>query len=366
LIRALGFLLCFMSAAIGGPLHAHLTPQTIVALDIGREKVAVEITIPAGELGYAYGAPAITGIDLRRHIRVLNSDGRAWKLSPIRIRQEQHQGSKDVIAQFTASPADGSTNRSFKFRYDAVIDRVASHVVLVVARSDFSGGTLHGSPKLLGALQGTRTELQVDLGQPNRWSGFAASARLGMHHIAEGYDHLLFLLMLLLPAPLLASESKWAAGSDRKRAVRSLLLIVTAFTIGHSLTLIGGALFNWVLPSQPVEIAIAVSILISAIHAVRPIFPGKEALVAGTFGLVHGLAFATLISNFALEPTDKAIAILGFNLGIELIQLLVVAAALPLLLLGASRPFYGHVRLAGAVFGIAAALFWLWQRIAQI
>ncbi len=105
--------------------------------------------------------------------------------------------------------------------------------------------------------------------------------------------------------------------------------MVTAFTIGHSITLIGGAFFGWALPSRPVEVLIAISILVSAIHACRPLFPGREAWVAGGFGLVHGLAFATLIGRFGLEPLQKAQSILGFNLGIELVQLGVVLAILP-------------------------------------
>ena len=111
--------------------------------------------------------------------------------------------------------------------------------------------------------------------------------RRGMRHIAEGTDHLLFLLALLLPAPLMAVGAHWTGFAEVRTSFLRILGIVTAFSIGHSLTL---ALAAWGLirvPSRPIEVLIAFSILISAIHAFRPIFPGREARIAAFFGLIH-------------------------------------------------------------------------------
>ena len=87
------------------------------------------------------------------------------------------------------------------------------------------------------------------------------------------------------------------------------------------------------LPPAPVEVAIAVSILVSAMHALRPLFPGKEAWVAGGFGLIHGAAFASVIAEQSFDAWHRTLAMLGFNGGIEIMQLAVVAAVLPALLL---------------------------------
>jgi hypothetical protein len=192
--------------------------------------------------------------------------------------------------------------------------------------------------------------------------------RLGMRHIAEGHDHLLFLIALVLPAPLLASAGGtkrfrlWGGFGGARHTARRLISVVSAFTVGHSITLIGGAFFGWRLPSPPVEIGIAVSILISSIHAWRPLFNGREALIAGGFGLVHGLAFATVIANFGLEPLQKAQSILGFNLGIELIQLAVVICVLPSLLVLARLPGYRWLRGGGALLAGVAAIAWIAER----
>ncbi len=216
---------------------------------------------------------------------------------------------------------------------------------------------------MIGGLQAPTFTMRVDRGPGSAWRGFAAAMRLGMHHIAEGHDHLLFLIALILPAPLLAAGRRWGAYAGLRQTARRLLAVVPAFTIGHSITLIGGAFFGWQLPAAPVEVGIAVSILVSAIHAWRPIFAGREALIAGGFGLVHGLAFATIIANFGLEPLQKAQSILGFNLGIELVQLAVVACVMPALLMIARTPAYTPLRTIGAGLTAVAAIAWIVERV---
>lgn len=131
--------------------------------------------------------------------------------------------------------------------------------------------------------------------------GLPSLFRLDMRHIAEGTDHLLFLLVLLLPAPLMVAGSRWAGIAGVRSSVFRILSIVTSFTIGHSITLALAAFGLVRVPSRPIEVLIAVSILLSAIHALRSIFPGKEAGIAAFFGLIHGLAFASTLSELGLE-----------------------------------------------------------------
>ncbi|MEO8564175.1 MAG: HupE/UreJ family protein [bacterium] len=197
---------------------------------------------------------------------------------------------------------------------------------------------------------------------PGSWTGFASVVRLGMRHIAEGTDHLLFLLVLLLPAPLVANGTRWGRYAGVKQSAARLLRVVTAFTIGHSLTLAAAAT-GWVsAPSGPVEVLIAVSIFVSALHALRPLFPGREAFVAGGFGLVHGLAFATMIAGYGIDPPTTALTVLGFNLGIEMMQLVVVVVTVPWLLMLARTPAYRVVRIDGAVVAGVASLGWMGER----
>jgi HupE / UreJ protein len=107
------------------------------------------------------------------------------------------------------------------------------------------------------------------------FGGFGSMFRLGMRHIAEGTDHLLFLLALLLPAPLLVFGSGWAGFAGLRHSFAQILKVVTAFTVGHSITLALAGLGLVLVPTSPVEVLIAVSILVSAVHALRPLFPGR-------------------------------------------------------------------------------------------
>jgi hypothetical protein len=193
--------------------------------------------------------------------------------------------------------------------------------------------------------------------------GFASVFRLGMRHIAEGTDHLLFLLVLLLPAPLIVRNGRWAGFAGPRQSVLRILKIVTAFTIGHSITLALAATGLVSVPSRPIEVLIAVSILVSAIHALRPIFPGKEAAIAAFFGLIHGLAFAATLGSLGFGRWERVSGILGFNLGIETMQLIVVAATMPSLLLMSRTRAYPVLRIAGALFAGFASVGWIAERL---
>ncbi len=145
-------------------------------------------------------------------------------------------------------------------------------------------------------------------------------------------------------------------------AFRRIVKVVTAFTVGHSITLVLGAL-GWArLPGAVVESAIALSILVSAVHALVPIFRGREVFIAGGFGLVHGLAFAATLTGFGFDPWTLVSSVLGFNLGIEAFQLLVILAAMPGLVLLARSRVYGPFRIAGATLTGIAAAAWFAER----
>jgi hypothetical protein len=109
-------------------------------------------------------------------------------------------------------------------------------------------------------------------------------------------------------------------------------------------------------------VLIALSILVSAIHAFRPLFAGREPLVAGGFGLVHGLAFARELLGFGFDGRSLALALFGFNLGIEAMQLVVVLVALPVLLFASRSPRYAGLRIAGAACGAIASAGWIGER----
>ncbi len=198
--------------------------------------------------------------------------------------------------------------------------------------------------------------------------GFAGMFRLGMRHIAEGNDRLLFLLALLLPAPLMSFGSRWAGFAGVRHSLLQILKVVTAFTVGHSITLALAALGVVRVPSRPIEVLIAVSILVSAVHALRLLFPGREPEpgIAAFFGLIHGLAFATTLGELGLSRWERITSSLGFNLGIETMQLIVVAVTMPSLVLVGRTRAYAFLRIGGALFAVFASVGWIAERLLDV
>jgi hypothetical protein len=195
------------------------------------------------------------------------------------------------------------------------------------------------------------------------FTGLASMFRLGMHHIATGTDHLLFLLTLLLSAPLVARQGRWAGVRDLRGSLWQIAAVVTAFTLGHSITLAIAGLNLLSAPGQPIEVLIALSILVSAAHALRPLFPRREAVVAAFFGLIHGVAFADTLARLAVGPWERVVDLLGFNLGIEAMQLLIVLATIPILLLLTRTPVFTPLRVVSALAAGLVSLVWIAERL---
>jgi hypothetical protein len=369
------------------PAAAHPMPHSVVQLDVYQASVTARLELPVDDLSRAAGidlgdttpatlsgkAEAIRTY-LRKHIHPTSSGSKAWQvgigaLSLGRTEQTSTGPYRELVAEAVLTPPAGTDVRHFTFGYDVIVHQVVTHTVLVTVRQDWAAGQVDGGcTTQVGTIRiDTRTmtvpALKVDLGDGSAWRGFLAMVKLGGDHILTGTDHLLFLLILLLPAPLAATGRRWDGLVGARSAVGRIGRITLAFTAGHSVALAATALGRLDIPGRPVEAFIAASILIGAIHAVRPLFPGKEALVAGVFGLGHGMAFSFVLAEMHLSTGQLVTSLLGFNLGIELVQLLLVCLALPSLLVPARLRVQPALRLAGAVLTGTAALGWLADRL---
>jgi hypothetical protein len=319
------FLIMLLLMAVTSPGWAYPMPSSSVVLRLHRVEIDAELTLPITELALGWGKPL--PLDAARTVR---EDGDALKeYLHAHVRPTALDGR-------TMTPPPGAPADRLTLNYDVIFQRLITHQAIVSIASDWRSGLVGGSPIILGVMRDTRTSLAIDRSHGSWLRGFTALFGMGARHIAEGTDHLLFLLALLLPAPLIAAGNRWGGYAGGKEALRRIVKIVTAFTAGHSLTLLLGALGYVHLPTPLIESAIALSIFVSAIHALLPIFRGKEIFIAGGFGLVHGLAFAATLTEFGLDPLTMVSSVLAFNLGIEAVQILVIGVTMPwLLLLGA-------------------------------
>ncbi|BCY12418.1 HupE/UreJ family protein [Actinoplanes sp. L3-i22] len=363
------------------PASAHPMPHSVVTLDVHGSSVTASLQIPATAdfvlaSGVDPGSTERVRDYLAAHLHPAALDGRPWRvaLGAVRLGAAEQTGTgpyRELLATATLTPPPGGDVRHFRLGYDAVIHQVITHTVLVSVREDWAAGKVGESAAgQVGVIAvDTRTmtvpDLTVDLGGGSAWRGFLAMFRLGGRHIAEGTDHLLFLLVLLLPVALRTHRKRWRGYVGAGRAARRIGAVTCAFTVGHSIALAASALGRVSLPAWPVEAFIAASILIGALHAVRPLFPEREALVACLFGLGHGLAFSFTLAEMGLSTGQLAISLLGFNLGIEVVQLLLVGLALPVLIVAARLPVQPVLRLTGAGVAAVASAGWLADRLGR-
>ena len=387
----LGIALLF--AVVGTAAFAHALPETTLLLDVHEDTVDAEVNIPLADLERATGLQlASTSNDgaqtdhaaidayltdyLTSHIAAFSGDDAQWDVSVRGLAIDEalagQTGRAQLTAHLTMTPPSGFSTSKFNLVYVAVLYEVATHKVIVSLRQDWMNGQISGQgageARQIGVIQvkfpeGTVSPLEVDVSGGSYWAGFFAMVQLGMTHIASGTDHLLFLITLLLPAPLLAAGGRWGKYAGGRTSAWNITKIVTAFTLGHSFALALSGLTRVTLPQQPIEVAIALTILISAIHALRPLFARREIYVAGGFGLIHGMAFSFTLAELQLTTPQLVLSLFGFNLGIELVQLAIIVVTMPSIVVLAKTSAYSGLRIGAAIIAAAAAIGWAGDRL---
>ena len=362
-------------------------PNSVLEFNIHSNSIACSVQLPLKELQFALDfdvmdfneeklklhSKALTSY-MVAHFKIKDEEGTFYHpaVQNISLNTSEQNGTgayKELVINMLFTPQNkNANNRKFILLYDAITHQVASHKTLVTLKTDWESGDIDEATTLIGTIgldvrTNTIKPFEINLDEGSLWKGFKSMVALGMKHISEGIDHLLFLIVLLLSAPLIETKGKWTKTSTIKQSIYKMTRITLAFTVGHSITLILGAL-NWIkMPQQPVEVLIAVSILVTAIHCIKPLFPKKETLIAAGFGLVHGLAFATVLSRLDLDSSKLALSLFGFNMGIELMQLIVVVLVMPWLLMISKEAIFGKVKSFGAIIAILLSLFWIVERV---
>ncbi len=189
----------------------------------------------------------------------------------------------------------------------------------------------------------------------------------GIWHIWLGFDHVLFLIALLIPSVMIIRHGRWEPSEALRESLRSTVVIVTVFTLAHTVTL-SLATFNILtLPVVFVEAVIAISIAVVALGNIFPRFHTHSWIVVFVFGLFHGFGFANVLEPLGLDPARKALGLAGFNIGVEVGQIAIVLAVFPILFALRHLAAYRVVALqAGSVALIAVAIFWFVERTQHV
>ena len=239
--------------------------------------------------------------------------------------------------------------------YDLMFGSDAQHRGLV----DVSRGSIGRSTVMTPE---TRVAV-LDLESDNRLDVVRSFMSHGVHHIWTGFDHMLFLVTLLLSAVVMRSGKMWQAVGSFGSAAWATTRVVTAFTFAHSITLSAAAFSIVELPSRLVESVIAISVAVAAINNIFPVVSRRLWIAAFAFGLMHGFGFAGALTDLGLPPTRKLVALFAFNVGVEFGQLAVVAALLPILFLMRRSVTYTRIALpAGSAMIMVIGFLWFVQR----
>ncbi len=218
-----------------------------------------------------------------------------------------------------------------------------------------------------GILSSDSSHLLFNLKRAVWWRQFGEFVWEGVWHIWIGLDHILFLLALLLPAALVIRPGHWRAREDFKATFIGVIKIVSAFTAAHSITL-SLAVFGLIsLPGRLVEPVIAASVIVAALNNLFPRVHEKLWSLAFGFGLIHGMGFARVLVELGLPEGTRGLALAGFNIGVELGQLAIVAVALPAIFTLREQGYYRWAFLQAGSWAIAGvSTVWLVERMSDV
>ena len=358
-------LLLSLALALGAPAWAHKPSDSYLGLDWQGDRLTARWDIALRDLDAAidldadgdgqitWGEVRTRHADIARHALAhlaVTADGQPCTAQPGPQQVDEHtDGAYTVLPLELQCPA-GARTLSVQYRLFADIDPTHRGLLRLTDASGTRSAVLDPN--------GPAQQFQREGGGTG--NTVLQFLREGIWHIWIGFDHILFLVSLLLPAVLVWVKPAWQPAPALRGALVDVAKIVTAFTVAHSITLTLATLGVVSLPSALVESAIAASVVLAALNNLFPLFQGRRWTMAFVFGLIHGFGFATVLGELQLPQGALVLALLAFNVGVELGQLAIVAVFVPLAYALRASAFYRRVVLqAGSwvIAGLAAVWF---------
>jgi hypothetical protein len=365
--RAPGWLALFM-LCWATTVQAHKPSDSYLTLTVGDKTIAGRWDIALRDLdnplildadgdgALTWGEVRVREADIKSYAftRIkLTGDGRACAIHPGDLLIDHHSDGAYAVLAFEAACPTRPTRLGIDYRLFADVDTLHKGLVHVV-----SNGAV--TTAILGLSHPTEI---LDIRGKGVGRAFIDFVGEGIWHIWRGFDHALFLLSLLLPAACVLHGRKWFPADSAGAVSMDVLKLVTAFTAAHAITLSLATLHVMSLPSRWVEVAIAVTILLSALNNIVPLVRRRRWLVAFSFGLIHGFGFASVLTDMALPTSLLAAALAGFNVGVELGQISLVLLLLPILYIYRSSRGFRLATLYGGSAAITVfSAMWIYER----
>jgi hypothetical protein len=356
--------LLFSTAAL-----AHKASDSFIYVDQGQSEIRIDVALRDLALALPLdrdGDRKLSGLELRasrdsitrwteQGITVSNASGNC-RLTGQEWGISSHSDGPYAASRYTVNCPDGAAAETLD--YHLLFAQDPLHRGLVSLES--------GEFSTLGVLapDNRRFSLTTEVA-PGSLALFATFVYQGIIHLLIGLDHILFLLVLMLPVTLGTRSGSAQAGL--KPRLWELTAIVSAFTAAHSVTLALAALEIVQLPSLWVEAVIALSIAVAAFNVMWPVLGRKTWKLAFGFGLIHGFGFASVLGDLTSGIPQTALALAGFNLGVELGQLALLIVLFPLFYLWGKTNHYGRAAVPMMLVAVGAiSLYWVAERIAAI
>lgn len=281
--------------------------------------------------------------------------GGACALRPTELMVDYHAGNAYAVLRFKADCAQAPG--PLILRYQLLFDLDPTHRGLLTI--------VQPSGERSEVLSPDHPEAAIDLAPASAFEEAGRFIAFGINHILLGYDHLLFIAVLLIMAAFRrVGRSRWKPLDGFFRVLIETLKILTAFTLAHALALTLAVLGIIDIPSRIVDPAVAVTIMLAAIDNIWSILPQARWTVAFGFGLIHGLAFASALAPMRLKPSGLALALASFNIGVEFGQIALALLLMPIVFVMRREAVYLRFLapiLSGAAFTLA--LIWFVDRV---
>jgi hypothetical protein len=350
---------------------AHKASDSYLVVDVQGAAVTAQWDIALRDIDFAIGLDSDGNGEITwGELRAQQAPLQAWALSRLELERNE-PCTLSVASMQVDSHTDGAyavlhltglcpgTTGAVGLRYRLLFELDNLHRGLLRLTLD---GTTHST--VLGPGSGLLRFSAVEVSKGQQFQQYLME---GIWHIWIGFDHILFLLSLLLPAVLVYTGNQWQGAPRMGVAVREVLWVVTSFTAAHSVTLSLAALGLISLPSRLVESVIALSVVLAAANNVWPVVAHRRWMVAFCFGLIHGFGFASVLAELGLPTDALALSLVAFNVGVEIGQMAIVAVFLPFAFVLRNTRFYQRgVFIGGSVLTMLVAALWLAERALDI